>query len=81
MGLAILGLLVGFLCLIPGVGQRQFFPLPLLLGSAIYLAGGILLALSARGAKGKQFMVWLRFVRMGFIVIFVLMLNQMGAPR
>lgn len=81
LGLAIVGLLVSLLCLVPAVAHGQVLPWPLFAGSFVYLAGGLLLALNARGPVGKKYMIVLRVVRFGFVAIFLLMISQMGPHR
>ena len=73
-GTAAFGLLLSSLSLVPSIGKGQFLPWPIIVGSVVYLAGGLFLAINARGASGRKYMLWLRMVRMGFIVIVFLML-------
>ena len=74
---AIAGLAIACLSLIPSISQGQVLPWPLITGSVVYLLGGFCLAFNARGPEGKKAMIRLRFVRLSFVVIFIILMQRM----
>ena len=77
-GTALAGLGIALLSLIPAISQGQVLPWPLIAGSAVYLIGGLCLAFNARGEAGKKALIRLRFVRLSFVVIFVILLQRIA---
>jgi hypothetical protein len=74
--LAIAGLIVALVSIVPGVFGKDQFPWTLLVGSFIYLHGSFLVLFGSRGVDPKKTMGVLRFVRLGFVVIFVVLIMQ-----
>ena len=74
--LAILGLLVAVTAVVPGIFARGEFPWTLLVGSFIYLHGGLLVVFGSRGVDPKQSVGSLRLIRFGFILIFAILIAQ-----
>ena len=75
---AVAGLGIALLSLIPSLSEGQILPWPLIVGSTVYLLGGFCLAFNARGPEGKKAMVRLRFVRLSFVVIFLILLQRIA---
>lgn len=78
MGLAvcILGLVIAALSLLPG-GSPGAFPWPLFAGTMIYFPGALMIAYFARGEKGKQTLSLLRFIRLGFAGLMLVIVMKM----
>lgn len=79
LGLAIVGLAVALLSLLPSVTPRGVFPWPLLVGSAIYLPGAFMLIFGSKGMEQRSAMSTLRFVRLGFVAVLAVVLFRMMA--
>ncbi|HXH61028.1 MAG TPA: hypothetical protein VNI20_06680 [Fimbriimonadaceae bacterium] len=75
--IAIAGLAVAALSLIPPLTPKQGFPWLLILGSFVYLPGAFMVLVSSKGPDAKLIMGKLRFIRLGFIAIFALVVWQM----
>lgn len=69
---AVAGLALSLLSLVPAVVSAKDFPWPLLVGSFVYLPGAFLVMIGSRGEQMKEAMGKLRFVRMGFIAVFAI---------
>ena len=77
--MALVGMLVSSLSLLPFVSPHDPIPWPLIVGSTVYVLGAFCLAFNARGDSGEKAMVRLRFVRMGIIVIVFALLQKMSS--
>lgn len=75
--LAIAGLAIAMLTLIPAVVGPQSLPWPLFVGSSVYLVGSFTLMVGSRGPHMKEQMGRLRLVRLGFIVVFATMIMRL----
>ncbi len=78
--LAVVGLLFAASSLVPGFIPKEQFPWPLLVGSFIYLNGAFLVMIGSRGGDAKLQMGRLRFIRLGFVAVFGLIVWKMFAP-
>ena len=74
--LAILGLVVALTAIVPGLFKKDEFPWTLLVGSFLYLHGGLLVVFASRGVDAKQTIGSLRFIRLGFVLVFAVMIWQ-----
>ncbi|MBL8064750.1 MAG: hypothetical protein JNM34_02710 [Chthonomonadaceae bacterium] len=79
--IALVGCAIVALTLVPAFSANQALPWPLLLGSTIYLAGGLLAAMNARGSEGKALMGRLRSVRLAFAILALLALLRPWEPH
>lgn len=73
---AVVGLATALVSIIPGVFGKDQFPWTLMLGSFIYLHGSFMVLFGSRGVDPKRTMGPLRFVRLGFVVIVLVMIMQ-----
>lgn len=80
LGLASLGMLVALLSWVPSVRQVGGIIVPLIAGSVVYLAGGLLLAFNARGPEGKKAMNILRVIRLSFAAVAIVAIMQSARP-
>lgn len=72
LGMAIVGLLVAITSLFFKGGSAKDFSLPLILiglGSFLYIPGSFLVFFSERRSRMKPMMGYLRWVRIGFVVL------------
>jgi hypothetical protein len=67
--LAVLGLAIAAVSLVPAWFDRDDFPWPLFIGSFVYLNGAFLAFFSAPRAEKKGAMLRLRYVRLGFVAL------------
>lgn len=72
--LCLMGLAVAILSVVPGVVPKNTAPWPILVGSAIYFPGAFLAFFSTRGMDRRRVLNMLRFVRLGFIAVIVLLI-------
>lgn len=77
LGMAVTGLAVALLSVVPAVTPPDGFPWLLLAGSAIYLPGGFMLVFGTRGTEQRSAMLALRFVRLGFVAVLAVVLWRM----
>lgn len=81
LGLALVGLGISCLSLLPAFRAQQF-PWPFVIGAVLYIPGGLMVALSARGPERNKHMLMLRALRLGFFVVLIAYLvGQYGWPR
>jgi hypothetical protein len=79
--IAVFGLLVACVSLVPQFFSRDQFPWTLLVGSFIYLHGAFMvLVFSKSKSDVKKNLGTLRFVRLGFVVVFALLVWRLFAP-
>lgn len=78
--LALLGFAVALVSIVPGVFGKHDFPWTLIVGSFIYLHGGLLIVFGSRGKEARQNLMSLRFVRLGFVAIFAVLVWRLFAP-
>lgn len=78
--LAALGLLVAAASLVPAVVPKGEFAWPIFVGSFIYLNGAFLVFIGSQTADRKAHMVRLRFIRLGFVAVLLLVIWQLFAP-
>lgn len=76
-GIAIAGMAVTALTLVPAFSENQFFPWPLIAGSMIYILGSFYFIAHARGDFAKVAMTRLRIVRVAIFLIVVIHIQQM----
>ncbi|MCW5935776.1 MAG: hypothetical protein KIT11_00520 [Fimbriimonadaceae bacterium] len=76
-GTAILGLLIAATSLL---SVNRDLPIAIFIGAAVYLIGGLWLTLVVRGKDVKVWQLRLRFVRLGFVAVFLLTLFQISRP-
>lgn len=74
------GLLFASSSLVPGFVGKDQFAWPLLVGSFVYLHGAFLVLIASRGKESKANMNRLRFIRLGFVAVFALIVWKMFAP-
>ena len=72
-GLCIAGLAIAALSLIPAIVAPNELPWPIFAGSIVYFPGSILVFFSSRGADRKKHYNAVRFVRLGFVGVIVLL--------
>ena len=78
--LALLGFAIALVCLVPGLFGKEEFPWPILVGSFIYLNGAFLVMFSTRGKDARKALGSLRFVRLGFVAVFAVLVWKILAP-
>lgn len=78
--LALVGFAVALVSIVPGVFQPKEFPWTIIVGSFVYLHGALLVVFGSRGKDAKQNLMSLRFVRLGFVAIFAVMVWRLFAP-
>ena len=77
---AAIGLVVALFSIVPGLFGKDDFPWPILLGSFLYLHGAFMVYFAARGPEMKRHMIKLRFVRLGFVLVFAILVWRIFAP-
>ena len=77
LGVAVGGLAVALLSVVPSISPREQFPWALMVGAAIYLPAAILLVFFTKGEERKAAIGKLRFVRLGFIAVFAFVIFRM----
>lgn len=77
LGMAMAGLAVALLSVVPSISSREAFPWALMVGAAIYLPGAFLLVFGTKGEDRKAAIGKLRFVRLGFIAVFAFVIFRM----
>jgi len=77
LGLALAGLFVAILAVVPGVVAQDVFPWPLIVGSFVYLHGAFLLVFSTKGQDRKVALSTLRLVRLGFVAVFAVIIFRL----
>ncbi|MFM9873545.1 MAG: hypothetical protein ACKVQS_08800 [Fimbriimonadaceae bacterium] len=75
LGLCILGLAVAFLSIVPAVVPSGSFPWPVFVGSVIYFPGAMMAFMLSHGKDRNKRFNQLRFIRLGFIAVMVLVMN------
>ena len=75
LGLCIVGLLVAFLSVVPAIVPPGGFPWPVFVGSMIYFPGAITAFMSAKGKERNKTFNQLRFIRLGFLAVMILVMN------
>jgi hypothetical protein len=79
--IAVFGLLVACVSLVPQFFGKDEFPWTLLVGSFIYLHGAFMVLVFSRSKSDvKKNLGALRFVRLGFVVVFALLVWKLFAP-
>jgi hypothetical protein len=73
---ALLGLAVALVSIVPGLFGKSDFPWTLFIGSFIYLHGAFMVMFGSRGADPKKTMSSLRLVRLGFVGIVAVLIWQ-----
>lgn len=76
-GIAIGGLVIASLSLVPQLSPREQFPWPLMVGAFVYLPGAFFVLVGSRGANAREVMGRLRFVRLGFVAVFAIVVWRM----
>lgn len=74
LGLCIIGLLVSFLSVVPAVVPPGDFPWPVFVGSMIYFPGAMMAFMLTKGKERNKTFNQLRFIRLGFLVVMVLVM-------
>ncbi len=75
LGLCIVGLLISFLSIVPAVVPEGGFPWPVFVGSMIYFPGAFMAFILTKGKDRNRTFNQLRFIRLGFLVVMVLVMN------
>ncbi len=81
LSLCVVGLFVAVLTVVPGVVPSGGAPWPIIVGSAIYFPGAFLAFFSSRGQDRRRVINYLRFVRLGFLAVVMLLIFSITQPR
>ena len=74
LGLCLLGLAVAFLSVVPAIVPSGDFPWPVFVGSMIYFPGAMMAFMLTKGKERNKTFNQLRFIRLGFLVVMVLVM-------
>ncbi len=73
----VLGLLISAAALVPAWTRSSVLPIPLFVGAGIYLLSAFVMMAASTPEDRPRLQLWLRFVRLGFVVVFLFALLRL----